>query len=121
MENKGQNNKEEQWLGQLMSGTKLQASDNLKYRIMQQIETEKSLSRQNGQGSFSPLRSMFSVFGVVYLVLIALVAGIYFILGKDALVSSTTCLAVLMITFVGGLFWMFSIFDDRRRYRKGKK
>ena len=57
----------------LLSGTKIKAGENLKFRIMQQIETENALSRKKVTNTRPILGNMLTIFGVMYL-LIAIVA-----------------------------------------------
>ncbi|HCO66141.1 MAG TPA: hypothetical protein DIT04_00020 [Dysgonomonas sp.] len=105
----------------ILSDTKLSAGENLKFRIMQQIETENSLVRKKAKGSFSILDNMFSVFGVMYAV-IAIAAGIvYFSAGKEAVESSYMYLIVILIVSVCSMFWMISLYDERRRKKNQKK
>jgi len=104
----------------LFSGMKMKAGDNLKFRIMQQIETEKVLSGKKEKGSFSILNNMISVFGTMYAILGLVVAGIYFSFGKESLVSPSTLFVILMIVFAFSMFWMISMFDEKRRMKKTK-
>jgi ABC-type polysaccharide/polyol phosphate export permease len=101
----------------LLSGTKLKADVNLKYRIMQRIETERSLTGQpSGNKSIMPLmRTVLSVFGVMYALIAFVAAGVFFAGGERALASVSFFLPVLLIASVCGLFLMISVFDDRRR------
>mgnify|MGYP001065181764 CR=1 FL=1 len=109
--------KEDAIIKELLSGTKMKAGENLKFRIMQQIETEAALSRKQKVSAqpVSVLKNMLSIFGVMY-ALIALVAvGTFLIGGKEALESITFFTPVIMIASVCGIFWMISAYDDRRR------
>ena len=104
----------------LFSGTKIKAGENLKYRIMQQIETESVLIGKKSKGkSLMPLVwNMLSVFGVMYALIALVAAGVYFTGGKSALESITFLIPVVFIASICGFFLMISVFDDRRRSRK---
>ena len=112
---KNKANMEDEKLKELLSGTKITAGENFKYRVMQQIETEKSLSQKKESPLRPLLGNMISIFGVMY----ALIAGvgifIYFTGGKSALESAAFFLPVILIASVCSLFWMISAYDDRRR------
>lgn len=102
----------------LLSGTRIKASENLKFRIMQQIETEKALSREKKPDSRPLIGNMLSIFGIMY-ALIALVGlGVYFSGGKSALESVTFFIPVILIGSVCSMFWMISAYDDRRRSKQ---
>lgn len=109
-------------LKNLLSGTKLKASENLKYRIMQQIETENALLKKKAETPKAQpfIGNMVTIFGVMY-ALIALVAlGIYLTAGSEALLSGIFYLPVIFIASVCGMFWMITMFDERRKMKKVK-
>lgn len=102
----------------LLSETKITASENLKFRIMHQIETEKALSRQKMSQQPFILDSMLSVYGVMYAIIIALGVLIYFTLGKDVLLSTTFYIPVILVSIISGMYWLIICFDERRRSKK---
>lgn len=103
---------------ELLSGSKMKAGENLKYRIMQQIETEKALSRKKKPDTSPLIGNMLSIFGIMY-VLIAIVGiSIYFSYGKGALESLMFFIPVILIASVCSMFWMISAYDDRRRSKQ---
>lgn len=103
-------------LKKLFAGTKVKASENLKYRIMQQIETEQALSHKKSK-SRPVLGSMLSIFGIMYALIAAIGIGVYTSAGSGALMSGTFILPVVFISSVCGLYWLITIFDDRRRVK----
>lgn len=116
------NNPDNQQIKELLSGIKLEAGDNLKYRIMHQIEAEKALSRKAKSGfSRSAIRSFFSVFGIMYAVITIIGLGIYLSAGKSALGSSAFYIPVLLVIFICGLYWMITSLDDRLREKRKKR
>lgn len=108
-------------LRDILSATKIEAGDNLKFRIMQQIETEKALSRRKSRSSFSVIRSMLSVFGTMYAIIAIIAGGLYTIYGKESLESSYIYWMAILVTFVCIMFWLFSVFDEKRRSGKHNK
>ena len=52
-------------LKEILTETKIKAGENLKYRIMQQIETEKALAPQKTKNSIPLIGNMFSIFGIM--------------------------------------------------------
>lgn len=104
----------------ILSETKIPTSDNLKFRIMQQIETEKALSKQKNKSSFSILDNMFSIFGTMYTVIALIAAAVYIWAGKEALESTYTYLTIILIVSVCSMFWMLSLYDEKRRKKNRK-
>lgn len=107
-------------LKQLLSSTKMKADENLKFRIMQQIETEKSLSRNKMTESRSIIPNMLTIFGVMYLIIGLLAFGTYFAGGGKALNSATFYIPVILISVVCGMYWMITCFDERRHEKHHK-
>lgn len=107
-------------LKDLLSGTKLKASENLKYRIMQQIETESALSRKKVKApKAQPLiGSMVTIFGVMYALIILVALGVYLTAGSDALLSGVFYLPAILIASVCGIFWMITTLDERRKNKR---
>ncbi len=114
-------NLQDEKLKELFSGTKIKADEKLKFRIMQQIETEKNLIPKKSPSSRPIVKNMLSIFGIMY-ALIALVGlALYTKGGESALNSLTFFLPVILICCVCSVFWMLSNYDDYRRSRqKGK-
>ncbi|MDR2916395.1 MAG: hypothetical protein LBV74_16470 [Tannerella sp.] len=107
----------------LFSGTKIKAGDNLKYRIMQQIETESALSvkKSKSKSLFPLIGNMFSVFGVMYALIVLVAIGVVLVGGVEALSSLTFFVPIIMIASVCGLFLMISVYDDKRRLKHFKE
>ena len=115
--------KEDAMIRQMMRESQMEAPENLRYRIMQQIETEAALTRQPqpaAKRDVNPLRSFWSVFGVMYVVL-ALIAGvIYFTEGVEVLLSLPTVLSMVLVAGVFSVYWLMLWVEERlREKRKG--
>ena len=120
MEKDIKNNIEDSQFRDLLSGTRLEASDNLKFRIMQQIGTEKALSKQQASKTRSGFGNILSILGVMYSLIAILGIGVYFTYGSEALTSPSLYMPFILITSACSVFLFISTFDDRR-HSKHKK
>ena len=111
-------NKQDEILKDLFSGTRMKAGENLKYRIMQQIETEKALSQKKVRSSRPILGNMLSIFGVMYAVIGIVGFFVYFTAGQSALNSLSFYGVVIFIASICSVFWMISTYDDQRRSKQ---
>lgn len=104
----------------LFAGTKIKAGENLKYRIMQQIETESVLygKKAKNRNVVPLIKNILSVFVIMYALIALTAAGVYATGGISALKSVTFFIPVILIASVCGLFLMISVLDDRRRSRR---
>ena len=124
MDNKINNNmssKDDEVIRQLMQASKKEAPENLKYRIMNQIETEAALTRKQqpaAKPTTNPLRSFWAVFGIMYIVIILLSAHAYFTKGADYLLSGPFIGTIALISGVFSLFWLTTKVDEWYRDRK---
>ena len=112
-------NKQDDDLRNLFAGTKVRASENLKYRIMQQIETESVLTGKKAASKsvVSSIRGVVSVMGVMYVLMTIACVGIYLTGGFEALLSLEYLTPVIMISLVCCVYLMITILDDRRHYK----
>ncbi len=106
---------------QLMQSSKKEASENLKYRIMNQIEQEAVLKHKkqvhhNCNSNF--LKDFYSIMGTMYAVLLILSSVAFIVKGKEFLLSTNFLLSILLIVFVFSFFWMISAIDERKRYKR---
>lgn len=118
-------NSEEEWIRQMIRSTKVQASKNLKYRILQQVETEKALTTKKASApkeQRNVLKDFGTLFGIMYAVLACMIAGAFLLKGKDYLLSPEFLWIVVLVTCVFSLFWLITRLDtyveDKRRNRK---
>lgn len=106
---------------ELLSGTKMKAGENLKYRIMQQIETEKALVPKKKASSRPVIKNMLTTFGVMYALIAIVGMAVYSTSGQSGLSSATFLVPVILISSVCSMFWMISVYDDRRRSKHKAK
>lgn len=110
--------KDDKTIKELLNGTKLKADDNLKYRIMQQIETEKVFYKKKETNTSPGLSTMFALFGIMYLVIALVGGGIYMTKGSEALMSTEFLMPVLLITSICSIFLMITELDERRKSKR---
>lgn len=113
MKNKTNNNNTDQ-LRELFSTTHKQASDNLRYRIIQQIETETALSRKNAKEKTSVFSTIFPILGVMYSIVGIVLLVVYLVYGSQALYSSSVYIPVLGVVAVCSIYLFISAFDEKR-------
>ncbi len=123
--NRINNLSEEEQMRELIRYGKTPAPENLKYRIMQQIQTEQALKsrqefptqrrRENIWGEFK------TIFGIMYAVLAVIVAGTFFLKGKEFFLSTQFWNIVIVVTSVFSIFWMITCLDGHLREKKEKK
>ena len=121
--NNKQLDSDELWIKSMMDEAKKEPSENLSYRIMHQIETERALTRKKKQVSKDKgdiLIDLRNIFGLMYLVL--LFAGLFYYLqgGKEALLADTFLWTCVTISSVFSLFFLISTADNLFRKRKTK-
>ena len=109
------NNMQDDKLKNLLAGTSVKAGENLKYRIMQQIETEKALSHKKVKSSRPLVGNTITTLGVIYILIAIVGVSTFFTGGKEALSSVSFFAPAILIASTGSIFWMISVFDERRR------
>ena len=111
--------KQDDDLRKLFAGTKVRASENLKYRIMQQIETESVLAGKKAESKniVSSIRGIVSVLGVMYVLISFVCIGIFLTGGIEALTSLEYFIPVIMISLVCCTFLLITVLDDKRHYK----
>ncbi len=127
MEDKNRKNnlQEEELMRELIRSGKTQASENLKCRIMQQIQTEQALTSRTE--SLAPKRQesiwgeFKTIFGIMYAVLAVVAAGTFFLKGKEFFLSVQFWNIVIVVASVFSIFWMITCLDSHLREKKEKK
>ena len=119
--NNRQLDSDELWIKSMMEEAKREPSENLSYRIMHQIETERALARNKEQLSKDKgdvLIDFRNIFGLMYLAL--LIAGIIFYTqgGKEALFADTFLWTCVTISSVFSIFFLISTADNLLRKKK---
>ena len=126
--NKYKEQKEEEKIGRLISSAKMKAPENLKYRIMHQIEYEsvlsgdknikkKSVNRENG----SVLRDLGSIFGTMYAVFAIIAVAAYIIQGNEFYQSIEFWGSIALVAVVFSFFWLFTRIDAHIKEKEQRK
>jgi hypothetical protein len=113
--------KEDKQIQQLLSTSKINAPENLKYRIMRQIEAENALVPKEEKPikiSGNVLKEMGIHFGIMYAVLAVMIAGVYFFLGDEYLLSPQFIGSIILVASVFCLLWLISRLDSYLREKK---
>ena len=118
--NKDNNKMQDDKIKEILSLSKVKAGENLKYRIMQQIETESVLSAKKlkSKNVIPLIGNTFLIFGVMYALIVFTIIAIFLTGGVDAIKSLTFFVPVVMITIVCSMFWIISLYDDKRRFKQ---
>ncbi|KAF5074621.1 hypothetical protein DSECCO2_179130 [anaerobic digester metagenome] len=112
---------DEEFIRGMMQEARMKAPENLKYRIMHQIETENALKPQRTPVRLSErkvLKDFVGIFGLMYAVLAALIGGAYLLKGKEFALSSGFLWTVILVAFVFSLFWLMTRVDERLNDKK---
>ena len=112
---------EEDIIRQMMQSSKIQAPENLKYRIMQQIETEKAVTPQKQKRPMTKgdtLTDFRSIFGTMYLLLFVLSLLTIIFGGTEAILSSQYIFTALLIVMTLSSFWALTRLEAFLRKRK---
>ena len=108
-------------LKDLFAASKIEAKDNLKYRIMQQIRTEHSLKRVNVQEKKINMQisNLLKIGGCVYLLIAFIALFVFICRGKEALLTSEFLVPSVFVVFVG-IVWCAISYLDTSILCKGK-
>jgi len=104
----------------LLQTNRQQAPANLKYRILQQIETEKAIISDKPlpqKASRNVMREFFTIFGIMYAAL-ALLIGTAYLTGGYALIRSSQFIwTIILVAFIFSLIWLMIGLDAFLRER----
>ncbi len=112
---------EDKQLRELMRSAGKKAPENLQYRIMHQIETEHALTRKKQPAtkkSITLLKDLGNIFGVMYILLGAIVGGAYLLLGEAFLQSPQFWGTVVLVSLIFSILWLITRLDYYLRERK---
>jgi hypothetical protein len=115
---------EEQTMRVLMQGARLKAPEQLKYRVMHQLEAEKAVApraKKVTEESGNVLRDLGTIFGTMYALLAGMVVVAYILFGGQFLLSTEFIGTTLLVVFVFSMLWLIAQLDRRvqaKRFRK---
>lgn len=107
-------------LKDLLSGTKIKAGENLKYRIMQQIETESLLiSQKKKEKKINiQIKTILTLIVVMYTLILGIAGLVYLSMGREALLSPEFIMAATFITVITVVIGTISYIDTNLRVTK---
>ena len=127
MENNDKNNAEE-IIKKMIESSKIKAPENLKYRIMHQIETEKAFSTQkinepasDKKATGNVLKDLASIFGSMYAVLDVILAKAFFIRGSEFLFSIQFWGSIVFVASIFSLLWLISRLDANLKEKRSSE
>ena len=112
-------NNQDDKIKEILSLSKMKAGENLKYRIMQQIETESvfDIKKSKSKNLAPIIGNSFAIIGIMCALVVVVALGVYITGGIEALNSVMFFGPVIMVSIICGMFWMISIFDDKKRLK----
>lgn len=121
METKNMDNQDNK-IRELLSGTKMNASENLKFRIMHQIQAENALSRKKIKNTKPIISNTFIIFGVMYSLIALMAVGLFLVSGTTEIFTSPIFyIAVIFVASACSMFWLISTYDDKRRSKQHER
>lgn len=124
MKDKDSYNEEESYR-KMFETSKIKAPENLKYRIMHQIETENVLTRQKNNKQVSTkksnenvLKDLTTIFGTMYAVLAVITTIAYFLQGEAFLKSPQFWGSIIFVGSIFSLFWLISRLDANLKEKR---
>lgn len=122
------NQKDDERISRLISSTKMKAPENLKHRIMHQIEYESALSpkknvrdKSANRDNATILRELGSIFGTMYAVMAVMAIIAYFIEGSKFYQSIEFWGAITLVALIFSFFWLFSRVDTHIKEKQERK
>ena len=100
--------KEDALIRSLLQTNRQQAPDNLKYRILQQIETEKAIISDKPlpqKAARNVMREFVTIFGIMYAALTLLISIAYLTGGYALIRSSQFIWTIILVAFIFSLIW----------------
>jgi len=105
---------EDKQFRELLQDSKLTASENLRYRIMHQIEVEKTLTPKKIKSEKGVVKSLLSIAGVMYFIIVAIAFGTYLTGGIESLLSTDFLLFIAGTTSISAVYALVVVLDERR-------
>lgn len=105
---------DDELMKKLMQHSDLKPSENLKYRIMHQIEVEQSLRYKKVKSTKPLLKSISSVVAVFYVLILALVGFSVYTGGLEALASKEFIISAACISLPCAVYGLIITLDEKR-------
>lgn len=114
MEEKRNKNLSDDQLKEMIRTTKGKAPQNLQYRIMQQIETERACTPSETTGkkeSGNVIKDFGAIFGTMYAVLAVMIVIAYILFGSEYLLTPIFIGKSVLVASIFSLLWLISRLD----------
>ena len=110
----------------MISFAKIKAPENMKYRIMHQIEYEEALStekelKSSGFESINIFRELLSIFGIMYAIIAVISIASYYLMGPEFYTSIEFWGAIILVSLISSLLWLILRLDtflQEKNFRK---
>ena len=119
---------EEEAIRKMLKSSKIEAPENLKYRIMHQIEYDSVLSGDKNikkksvyRENESVLRDLGSIFGTMYAVFAIIAVAAYIIQGNEFYQSIEFWGSIALVAVVFSFFWLFTRIDAYIKEKEQRK
>lgn len=120
MTQKKSDSEQDQVIRKALENNKIKASENLKFRIMQQIQTEKALSKDKIKIKTSAFKNILIIFGFMYLLVILSSIFVYVTYANTLIEDTSIAILYLCIISIFSMLALIIAFDERRRYKQKK-
>lgn len=108
---------EEKELKEMLAASKMKADERLKDRIIHQINAENSLIPKK-QKTIKSTGNHFYIFGIMYFLLLTLVAYFYYQTDGNPFHSQTFIIATILVASTFNLYWLIIVYGDYKKIRQ---
>lgn len=107
----------------LISGSKITAGENLKFRIMQQIQMEHALSKKAEKQIVisKQIKNILTIGGIMYALIGCLFGAAYFYGGREALFTTELYMAAGFVTIIAVVIGSIFTFDEKLQSKLKEK
>lgn len=115
--------KDKDQLFKILSGSKEKASENLKYRIMHQIQTERALSQcqKEKKRSNTFWSTVIPVLAIMYALIGLILGGFYYLSEKEAVNEKYVSMVLMLVICISSVYLFISVFDEKRKNKQINK
>lgn len=106
---------EDKELKEMLASTKLKADDNLKNRIVHQINAEKELIPAKQKVSTTSFGNHFYILGIMYAMLLVLIGYFYFKTDGNPFQSLSFVIPALFIASTFSIYWLIIVYNESKK------
>lgn len=115
---------EEEFIRVLLRKSRMEAPGNLSHRIMRQVENNRALTPKKihpGRSGSNVVADFKTIFGIMYIAILAVGAGFYFSSGGESLKSGSFLSVAIGLASLFSLFWLVVRLDTYLREKIQRK